>query len=235
MIHLGRLLSTADVAQVTHFSGVRPKFQSDRPSGRYTYHQQLSFLAMSAAANAFKPLRGSRHRRNTRRHSQNGEKLGPGRSNTSLRGPWWACLLASGNVLCMAGLIFARQNLYVPGKTLEIALLGNFVCLTFDFVARHKVDGTHLNYFIYKQLPVLTSDSYASADLAFIVPRVLELTRTAHDMQAWADDLLAALPSADPRPPEEQGTPLPPLPLEPLAPRPAARPARRVLCAPCTA
>ena len=34
-------------------------------------------------------------------------------------------------------------------------------------------------------------------------------------MQAWADDLLAALPSADPRPPEQRGTPLPPFPWNP--------------------
>ena len=51
--------------------------------------------------------------------------------------------------------------------------------------------------------------------LAYIVPRVLELTHTAHDMQSWANDLLAALPSADPRPPEQRGTPLPPFPWNP--------------------
>ncbi|SFU86463.1 Methyltransferase domain-containing protein [Paenacidovorax caeni] len=97
----------------------------------------------------------------------------------------------------------------------QAALLGNLVCLTFDFVARHKVGGTHLNYFIYKQLPVLPPERYTPADLAYIVPRVLELTHTAHDMQAWADDLLAALPSADPRPPEQHGIPLPPFPWNP--------------------
>lgn len=97
----------------------------------------------------------------------------------------------------------------------QAALLGNLVCLTFDFVARHKVGGTHLNYFIYKQLPVLPPDRYTPADLAYIVPRVLELTHTAHDMQAWVNDLLAALPSADPRPPEQHGTPLPPFPWNP--------------------
>ena len=66
-----------------------------------------------------------------------------------------------------------------------------------------------------KQLPVIPPDRYTPADLAYIVPRVLELTHTAHDMQSWADDLLAALPSADPRPPEQHGTPLPPFPWNP--------------------
>lgn len=69
------------------------------------------------------------------------------------------------------------------------ALLGNLSALVFDFVARHKVGGTHLNYFIYKQLPVLPPDHYTDADLAFIVPRVLELTYTANDIALWAADL----------------------------------------------
>lgn len=69
------------------------------------------------------------------------------------------------------------------------ALLGNLSCLTLDFVARHKAGGTHMNYFIFKQLPILPPDRYTSADLAFIVPRVLELTYTAQDLKPWADDL----------------------------------------------
>ncbi|WP_442763313.1 hypothetical protein [Malikia spinosa] len=90
------------------------------------------------------------------------------------------------------------------------ALLGNLSALTLDFVARQKIGGTTLNYFYIKQFPVLPPDRYTAADLAYIVPRVLELTHTAHDMQAWADELLATMPGADPRPPEQRGTPLPP-------------------------
>lgn len=69
------------------------------------------------------------------------------------------------------------------------ALLGNLCSLVLDFVARHKVGGTHLNYFIYKQLPILSPDRYSQVDLDFIVPRVLELTYTAHDLVHWAADL----------------------------------------------
>jgi len=69
------------------------------------------------------------------------------------------------------------------------ALLANLCALSFDFVARHKTGGTHMNYFIYKQLPVLPPNRYTETDLAFIVPRVLELTYTAHDLQPWAEDL----------------------------------------------
>ena len=69
------------------------------------------------------------------------------------------------------------------------ALLGNLCALALDFVARHKTGGTHMNYFIYKQLPILPPTHYTESDLAFITPRVLELTYTAHDLSAWAQDL----------------------------------------------
>lgn len=69
------------------------------------------------------------------------------------------------------------------------ALLGNLCALAFDFVARHKAGGTHMNYFIYKQLPVLPPTRYSESDLVFIFPRVLELTYTAHDLAPWARDL----------------------------------------------
>jgi len=69
------------------------------------------------------------------------------------------------------------------------ALLGNLNALIFDFVARHKVGGNHLNFFIFKQLPVISPALYTETDLAYIVPRVLELTYTAHDLKSWAEDL----------------------------------------------
>lgn len=83
------------------------------------------------------------------------------------------------------------------------ALLGNLSAMVFDFVARHKVGGTHLNYFIYKQLPVLPPKRYSDQALSFIVPRVLELTYTTHDLQPWYEELAFY----DPRPLAEQGQP----------------------------
>jgi hypothetical protein len=69
------------------------------------------------------------------------------------------------------------------------ALLANFSSLVLDYLARVKVGGTHLTYGYIKQFPVLPPDRYTEADLAYIVPRVLELTYTAHDLAAWAQDL----------------------------------------------
>lgn len=69
------------------------------------------------------------------------------------------------------------------------ALLGCLNSLTCDYIARQKVGGTALKYFTMKQLAVLPPDLYSEADLSFIVPRVLELTYTAYDLSAWAEDL----------------------------------------------
>ncbi len=100
------------------------------------------------------------------------------------------------------------------------ALLANLSALVFDFVARHKTGGTHMNYFIYKQLPVLPPDRYTEADLDFIVPRVLELTYTARDLQPWAEELVSAWKTETgdwkPGTPEAiRRTPLTPFPYDP--------------------
>jgi hypothetical protein len=85
------------------------------------------------------------------------------------------------------------------------ALLADQCSLVHDYVARQKIGGTHLKYHVKKQLVNLSPDRYTDADLAFIVPRVLELTYTAHDLAAWGEDLAAY----DPRPSHERGRPFP--------------------------
>lgn len=77
----------------------------------------------------------------------------------------------------------------------RLALLAaNLNAVPLDFIARQKVQGQHLNWFIVEQLPVLPPDAYARAfgskTAAEIVREaVLELTYTAHDMTAFARDL----------------------------------------------
>jgi len=69
------------------------------------------------------------------------------------------------------------------------ALLANLCSLTLDYCARVKVGGTHLTYGYLKQFPVLPPERYTDTDLTFIVPRVLELTYTSHDLSGWAHEL----------------------------------------------
>lgn len=67
-----------------------------------------------------------------------------------------------------------------------LACLDSLVC---DFIARQKVGGTSFKYYTMKQVAVLPPEYYSDTDLSFIVPRVLELTYTAHDLKPWATDL----------------------------------------------
>ncbi|MFM6002273.1 MAG: restriction endonuclease, partial [Sphaerospermopsis kisseleviana] len=46
-------------------------------------------------------------------------------------------------------------------------LLANFCSLTFDFATRHKVGGTHMNFFIVKQLPVIPPERYTEKDIEY--------------------------------------------------------------------
>jgi hypothetical protein len=69
------------------------------------------------------------------------------------------------------------------------ALLANLNSLVLDYIARHKVGGVHVNFFILKQLPLLPPDRYSEKDLEFIVPRVLELTYTSTHLAEWALEL----------------------------------------------
>ncbi len=80
----------------------------------------------------------------------------------------------------------------------RFGLLG--ACLSsfmFDFVARQKVGGNHLNFFIVEQLPVLAPETFDvctpwDPDLTladWVVLRILELTFTAWDLAGFAADL----------------------------------------------
>ena len=83
--------------------------------------------------------------------------------------------------------------LNISAAPLVACLLANLNGLACDYVTRQKIAGTHMNFFFVKQLPIVPPSAYTPADLAFIVPRVLELVYTAWDIKAFADDLWADL------------------------------------------
>ncbi|ARM01793.1 hypothetical protein BOC59_18570 [Burkholderia pseudomallei] len=83
------------------------------------------------------------------------------------------------------------------------ALQGCLTSLALDFVARQKVGGMNFSFYFMKQLPMLAPSNYDPQALAFIVPRVLELTYTTNDLRPWASGLSAY----DPRPVAERGQP----------------------------
>ncbi len=68
----------------------------------------------------------------------------------------------------------------------QACLLANFNSLALDYVARTKVGGTHLTFFIVKQLPLLLPDAYEPELQAWIGARALELTFTTEDLRPFA-------------------------------------------------
>ena len=73
-------------------------------------------------------------------------------------------------------------------------LMANLNALCLDFVARQKAQGTHLNWYIAEQLPVIAPDHYnrqfgSTTARDLVRHHVLRLTYTAHDMAPFARDL----------------------------------------------
>ena len=95
-----------------------------------------------------------------------------------------SCALAQ---VGLSGKLPALLTKQLPRK--DAALLGLFNSLVIDYVARLKLGGTDLAFHYVKQFPVLPPDFYTEPRLAFITPRVLELTYTSHSLAAFARDL----------------------------------------------
>lgn len=79
-------------------------------------------------------------------------------------------------------------------KRLATSMLANLNSVPFDFVARQKIQGQHLNWYIVEQLPVLAQadfeNTFGGRTAGEIVrEEVLALTYTANDMAPFAHDM----------------------------------------------
>ena len=73
-------------------------------------------------------------------------------------------------------------------------VLGNLNSFCFDYIARQKVQATHLTWYIVEQLPVIQPDDYDrqfgnTTAHEIVCDHVLCLTYTSHDMAPFARDL----------------------------------------------
>ena len=82
------------------------------------------------------------------------------------------------------------------GNVTEAAiLLANLNAILFDYIARQKIQGQHLNWFIVEQLPVVLPEAFDTISFGrktageIVRKTVLELTYTAHDMAPFARDM----------------------------------------------
>ena len=105
-----------------------------------------------------------------------------------------ACLVPRagfGNTLPLLVPLPEQASTYREQAWLLAACLNSFA---FDFVARQKVQGQHLNWFVVEQLPVIAPAGYdrrfgAATARDLVRDHLLRLTYTAHDLTPFARDL----------------------------------------------
>ena len=91
--------------------------------------------------------------------------------------------------------ILNADNSAETTPTLMAAFCANFNATIYDYLARQKVQGQHLNWYIVEQLPVVPPMVYQKTRFGpktaaeIVREAVLELTYTAHDMAPFARDL----------------------------------------------
>ena len=104
-------------------------------------------------------------------------------------------------IFCLIPVAPCGNNLPIaviePSYKFEVLYLSTCTSsFVFDYVARQTLGGTHMNFFILKQLPVLPPKQYAETCTwdnkvslgDWIIPRALELTYTAWDLEPFAKD-----------------------------------------------
>jgi hypothetical protein len=89
-----------------------------------------------------------------------------------------------------------KAPLLLPNSTPELiaAFYGNLVSFILDYVSRQKVGGTSLTIFVLKQFAILPPVAYSQpcpwspsdSLAAWLLPRIVELTYTAWDLQPFA-------------------------------------------------
>ncbi len=94
-------------------------------------------------------------------------------------------------ILPVVGCDTTCRNIYIyyEDKLCVSLFLANINSIVFDYLARQKIIGTHLNASVFEQLPVIKPYKYEKNDFSFIVPRVLELIFTSSDLTSFAEDM----------------------------------------------
>lgn len=98
---------------------------------------------------------------------------------------------AVGNTL---PILLGEQTDHLEAEAIAL-FVANLNALVFDFTARQKIQGQHLNWYIVEQLPVVSPERYSEVQFGrktaaeIIRAAVLELTYTSHDMAPFARDM----------------------------------------------
>ena len=93
-------------------------------------------------------------------------------------------------IIPISGLGNSGSAISIDGTTVQraLALLANLNSIVLDYVAKQKIPGTNVNYFLVEQFPILTPSSYSSEEIDFLNERVVELTYTNTQLTDFASD-----------------------------------------------
>lgn len=85
--------------------------------------------------------------------------------------------------------------IYPKCSAIEVlCLVGNLNSLVIDYTVKQKVSGANLNFYIMRQLPVLSPNAYSSQDIEFVSSRVASLTFNSSMLNAGLIDELSIAP-----------------------------------------
>ncbi|PWB84673.1 MAG: restriction endonuclease, partial [Methylocystaceae bacterium] len=110
----------------------------------------------------------------------------------------WKDITSATNERTLISSVFPRVGagdtllIMIPSATFgakRAGLVGNLASIVTDYATRQKIGGLHLKYNITKQLPILPPELYTEPRIAFILPKVLELSYTSHSLTPFARDL----------------------------------------------
>jgi hypothetical protein len=102
--------------------------------------------------------------------------------------------------------IHQNETDQVDYRQSALLLLANFNSVVLDYVARQKVHGNHLAWYLIEQLPLIPLEGYGrmfgqKSARDIVREAVLELTYTSHDMVGFATDLGYVDIDGEPLPP----------------------------------
>jgi len=85
-----------------------------------------------------------------------------------------------------SAIIVADKN---KDSLLMASLLTVFNSIIFDYITKQKAAGANLNFFKVRQLPVPSPSHFKSIEIAFLIPKVIELIYSSWDIKSFADDV----------------------------------------------
>jgi len=85
---------------------------------------------------------------------------------------------------------YTIRAITLPNRAIDsLLLLSNINSFVFDFLARQRIGGTHLSNYILEQTPVIHPARFNQSIQRVVLPKVIELTYTAWDLENFLHDV----------------------------------------------